>query len=38
MGGKRRKKQKKNLEALAKFLIGFGAALTGIAELIKALK
>lgn len=36
--GKKRKKTKKNLETLAKFLLGLGAALTGIAELIKALK
>lgn len=36
--GKKSKKTKKNLEILAKFLLGLGAALTGIAELIKALK
>lgn len=35
---KKNKKIKKNLEVIAKLLLGLGATLTGLAELIKALK
>lgn len=35
---KKKKRTKKNLEVLAKVLIGIGTVFTGLAELIKALR